>query len=183
MIPTLCALGLLVVSAICSPVHTPIQLSVDKRADILSTINGWRYALGANPLSWSQEMADAAANTGRANCGGGCGMNHHAPKNAAEVISPGSDNDNGQNLHGRSPFEISYIAWICEVPSAQMGDACSLVDVNNKDAVMRITMNGRGHHDILVDNNYKKIGCAFTPNSNANEWFLGRGQWICDLTW
>ncbi|KAI4247202.1 MAG: hypothetical protein L6R40_001545 [Gallowayella cf. fulva] len=181
MIPTLALFGLLVVSAACSPVHTPLRLPVDKRADILSTINGWRYALGANPLSWSQEMADAAANTGQMN-GGGQTMNHNAPDGAAEVISPGSDTDYGQDLHGRSPFEISLIGWLCEVPSSQMGDACRLVDVNNKDAVMMLNLSGTGHHDILVDNRYKKIGCAFTKRQNPDGWFLSQGQWVCDLT-
>ncbi|KAL8772124.1 MAG: hypothetical protein Q9209_002559 [Squamulea sp. 1 TL-2023] len=137
MISTLAIISLLVVNAACSPVNTPIRLTVDKRADMLSIINGWRYTLGANPLSWSKELADAAANTGRLN-NGRLAMNHHAPSNAAEVIAPGSDNDMGLDLHGRSPFEISFISWICEVPSPKMGDACSLTDINNPNAVMRM---------------------------------------------
>ncbi|KAI4282103.1 MAG: hypothetical protein L6R38_003187 [Xanthoria sp. 2 TBL-2021] len=136
MIAVSAALGLLVISATCSPVQ-PRQLHIEKRQDILSTINGWRYALGASPLSWSQDMANAAANTGRLN-GGGVAMNHHAADGAAEVIAPGSDTDMGQDLKGRSPFEISFIAWICEKPSPQMGNACELVDVNRSDAVMRM---------------------------------------------
>ncbi|KAL8787305.1 MAG: hypothetical protein Q9213_002296 [Squamulea squamosa] len=181
MIWTLATISLLVISAACSPVNTPIRLAVDKRADTLSTINRWRSTLGANPLSWSQEMANAAANTGRLN-NGGLTMNHHAPPNSAEVIAPGSDNSMGLDLHGRSPFEISFISWICEVPSPKMGDACSLTDINNPNAVMRITKGGTGHHDILVDNSYKKIGCAFTKKPNADSWFLSQGQWVCDLT-
>ncbi|KAL8726149.1 MAG: hypothetical protein Q9166_006906 [cf. Caloplaca sp. 2 TL-2023] len=181
MIVTLATLGVLVIGAACTPVHAPSGISVGERQDILSTINGWRYALNANQLSWSQDMANAAANTGRLNCGGACGMNHHAASGAAEVIAPGSDNAMGQDLHGRSPFEISFIAWICEKPSSQMGDACRLVDVNNKNNVMGIIMSGTGHHDILVDNSYTQIGCAFTKNPNADEWFLSQGQWVCDL--
>ncbi|KAL8636442.1 MAG: hypothetical protein Q9226_009255, partial [Calogaya cf. arnoldii] len=129
MIAISAALSLLILSATCSPLQ-PHQV-VDKRADMLSTINGWRYALGASQLSWSQDMANAAASTGQQNQGGALGMKHHNPKYAAEVIGPGSDNDMGKDLKGRSPFEISFIGWICERPSSQMGNACSLVDNSN----------------------------------------------------
>ena len=128
------ALSLLLLTATASP----LNIYLDKRrSDMLSTINGWRRTLGASPLSWSQDMANAAANTGRLN-GGGVSMNHHPANGAAEVISPGSDSAMGQNLKGRSPFEISFIAWICERPSSAMGDACQLVDTNRQDAVMRM---------------------------------------------
>ncbi len=38
-----------------------------------------------------------------------------------------------------------------------------------------------GHHDILVDNSYKEIGCAFTRDQSASGdgWF--QGLWICNL--
>ncbi|KAI4212242.1 MAG: hypothetical protein L6R36_009491 [Xanthoria steineri] len=171
------ALSLLLLTATASP----LNVHLDKRqSDMLSTINGWRHTVGASPLSWSQDMANAAANTGRLN-GGGVSMNHHPANGAAEVISPGSDTAMGQNLKGRSPFEISFIAWICEKPSPAMGNACQLVDTNRQDAVMRITNSGTGHHDILVDSQYKQIGCAFTKNKNPSQWFLGQGQWVCDL--
>ncbi|KAL9595031.1 MAG: hypothetical protein Q9219_006681, partial [cf. Caloplaca sp. 3 TL-2023] len=138
MFSTLFILPLLVTSAICAPIDVPSQAPIDKRAeDTLATINRWRSTLGSTQLSWSQEMYNAALNTGQLNGGGANGMNHHPPKYAAEVIAPGSDKSMGLDLKGRTPFEISFIAWICERPSPKMGDACSLVDTNNKNAIMR----------------------------------------------
>ncbi|KAL8674235.1 MAG: hypothetical protein Q9168_001360 [Polycauliona sp. 1 TL-2023] len=134
------ALTLLITTATCSPLQHPHSLPLEKRDDLLTTINGWRYALGAQPLSWSQDMANAAASTGQQNQGGAAGQTHHPARNAAEVIAPGSDNSMGKDLKGRSPFEISFIAWICERPSSQMGDACELVnpDTNDWNAVMHM---------------------------------------------
>lgn len=43
------------------------------------------------------------------------------------------------------------------------------------------TNSGTDHHNILVDSQYKQIGCAFTKNKNPSQWFLGQGQWVCDL--
>lgn len=37
-----------------------------------------------------------------------------------------------------------------------------------------------GHHDILVDNQYKEIGCAFTRDPSPDEGFW-TGLWICNL--
>ena len=37
-----------------------------------------------------------------------------------------------------------------------------------------------GHHKILVDKQYKRIGCAFTRNPNADTYW-GQGLWVCDL--
>ncbi|KAL8953017.1 MAG: hypothetical protein Q9183_007356, partial [Haloplaca sp. 2 TL-2023] len=81
----------------------------------LTTINDWRVKYNKKPMTWSPKMASAAANTGELN-DGICdeNMQHHAPDNAAEVIGPGSDRAMGKNLHGRSPFEISFLGWLCE---------------------------------------------------------------------
>ncbi|KAL8812799.1 MAG: hypothetical protein Q9223_000734 [Gallowayella weberi] len=139
MLYSLLSLSFLIISAVCAPIDAPSQASIDKRGeDALATINRWRSTLGSTQLSWSQDMYNAAANTGRLNAGGANGMNHHPPPNAAEVIAPGSDNAMGLDLQGRTPFEISFIAWICERPSPKMGNACSLVDINNPNAIMRM---------------------------------------------
>lgn len=92
---------------------------------ILSTINKWRTAYGKNTLTWSQDLANAAANTGQLDGGSSANEAHHAPPDAAEVIAPGSDNAMGKDLQGRSPFEISYIEWLCEVQSDVLGDSCA----------------------------------------------------------
>lgn len=136
MITISAAFSLFFISATCFAGQVPRQVHLERWQAILSTVNCWRCALCAKRLIWSEDMAQAAANTGQLNSGGAAGMNHHAPPGTAEVIAPGSDTAIGIDLQGRSPFEISFIAWICEKPSSRMGDACSLVDLNNQNAVM-----------------------------------------------
>ena len=83
---------------------------------LLTTINKWRQAYGKNTLTWSDDLVGVAANTGQLDQGSSSLEAHHSsPPANAEVITPGSDNDLGKDLQGRSPFEISYISWLCEV--------------------------------------------------------------------
>lgn len=136
MITIAAVLSLVFASVAYSLVHAPRQLHTEDTLAILSIVNCWRHTRDVNPLVWSQDMTKAAANTGQLNYGGAAGMNHHVPPGAAEVIAPGSDTAMGQDLKGCAPFRISFIAWICERPSSRMGVDCSLVDVNNPNAVM-----------------------------------------------
>ena len=92
---------------------------------LLTTINKWRTAYGKNPLTWSADLAAAALNTGTLDGGDSSKEAHHQAPQAAEVISPGNDNDMGKDLQGHSPFEISYINWLCEVQSDVVGDLCA----------------------------------------------------------
>lgn len=92
---------------------------------MLTDINYWRNAYGKTALTWSNELADAALNTGTLDGGSSAKEVHHNAQNAAEVIAPGSDNSMGKDLQGHSPFEISYISWLCEVPDGQrLGNLC-----------------------------------------------------------
>ena len=92
---------------------------------LLTTINKWRTAYGNNPLTWSDDLAAAALKTGTLDEGDPSKEAHHPAPQAAEVISPGNDNDMGKDLQGHSPFELSYINWLCEVPSDVLGDRCA----------------------------------------------------------
>ncbi|KAL8709863.1 MAG: hypothetical protein Q9220_005479 [cf. Caloplaca sp. 1 TL-2023] len=85
-------------------------------------INYWRTKFNKKILCWDQGLAGAAAYTGQQN--GGSGIIHHNSKDNAEVINPGSDNAYGQDLKGHSPFEISFIAWLCEGPHDKLEGLC-----------------------------------------------------------
>ena len=92
---------------------------------MLTDINYWRNAYGKTALTWSSELADAALNTGNLNHGNTASAVHYNAQMAAEVIAGGSDTTMGKDLQGHSPFEISYISWLCEVPDAnRLGDLC-----------------------------------------------------------
>lgn len=91
---------------------------------MLTDINYRRKAYGKTALTWSNELADAALNTGTLDGGISANEVHHNAQMAAEVIAPGSDISMGKDLQGHSPFEISYISWLCEVPDGRLGDLC-----------------------------------------------------------
>jgi len=84
------------------------------------------------------------------------------------------------NLKGDTPFELSYVAWLCERPTAALTsgtvDQCQLV----KD-ILNIQYSGTGHADILRTSGYKTIGCAFVKNPNAAASSPYKGLWTCDL--
>lgn len=93
---------------------------------MLEVINQWRSAYGLKELQWSPSMVEAAENTGKLNNGNAWGFQHRNPSDAGEVMAPGSDNDKGQDLRGHSPFEISYISLLCEVPNGPVADSCPM---------------------------------------------------------
>ncbi|KAL8818667.1 MAG: hypothetical protein Q9223_002740 [Gallowayella weberi] len=95
---------------------------------MIEVINKWRSAYQVNTLQWSASLVEAAKNTGTLNNGKSVGFQHQNPKDAAEVMAPGSDNDMGQDLQGLSPFELSYVALLCEVPTGPVADVCPLQD-------------------------------------------------------
>ena len=92
---------------------------------LLSTINYWRSAYGVGFLTWGTDLEAAAANTGQLDGGSSANEVHH-PMDiyTAEVIAPGNDNDNGKDLQGHSPFEVSYLSWLCEQRSDTLGGLC-----------------------------------------------------------
>ncbi|KAL8752176.1 MAG: hypothetical protein Q9184_005815 [Pyrenodesmia sp. 2 TL-2023] len=95
---------------------------------MLGVINKWRSAYNLEALSWSQEMVDGAAETGQLNNGNGDNFQHHGRGNA-EVMTPGNDNDGGEDLKGFTPFEIGYVAgWLCEVPSGPVASSCEFAN-------------------------------------------------------
>ena len=145
---------------------------------ILTTINKWRKLYNVNTLTWSDQLAANAAKTGKDD--GGVNENHELnPGSYAQVIAPSSQSFS-QDLKGDTPFELTYVAWLCEVssdPQLQTGtNQCALVN-----SVLHYSYSDTGHHDILVSTSYKSIGCAFTQNPNAQAGSPYQGLWICDL--
>lgn len=92
---------------------------------ILDTINTWRTAYEKNNLTWSQDMVAAAANSGQLSKGDPDNFHHNNPSNAAEVETPGNDGNGGKDLQGHTPFEISMISWLCEVPTGPVEGLCA----------------------------------------------------------
>ena len=145
---------------------------------LLTTINKWRKLYNKNTLNWSDQLTANARKTGVDN--GGKTENHELnPGSFAQVITPGSQSFSN-DLKGDTPFELCFVAWLCEVPSDPQlkkgTDQCALVK-----NVLWLVYSGTGHHDILTSNNYKTIGCAFTRNPEAEKGSPWQGLWVCDL--
>ena len=81
-------------------------------------------------------------------------------------------------ISGLSAFELSYVAWLCEVSSDPELNSdknyCQLVSDN-----LHMQYSDTGHHDILNSPSYKNIGCAFAQNPDGSDPY--QGLWVCDL--
>ncbi|KAL8996333.1 MAG: hypothetical protein Q9169_004133 [Polycauliona sp. 2 TL-2023] len=157
--------------------------STDDNA-MLAVINKWRTAYDIGTLTWSTAMVAGAAKTGKDNMAYFDGAKFvHGGSGSAEVMTPGGDSAGGEDLQGFSPFEVAYVSWLCEVNEEPVSSACAKASqvspMNYEDE------NGNrktGHQEILVDDKYKQIGCAFTKDPNPDEGSFFTGLWICNLS-
>ena len=144
----------------------------------LTTVNKWRTAYGLPKLSWSKQLQDNAQKTADDNQG--VTMNHQLNSGSfGQVITVGAEVA-VTDLQGDTPFELSFVSWLCEVKSEtlKMGgvDQCALVE-----KVLHMTYSSTGHYDILTATRYTKIGCGFAKNPNAESTSPNQGIWVCDL--
>ena len=167
-----------------APSPTPVQQAygdgspLSGGVSLLTTVNKWRGAYGLSHLKWSTKLEGNARKTGTD--GGGVNQNHELnPGTMGQVITPGEQTAYG-DLKGVSPFELSYVAWLCESSSdRQLNDGidyCGLVS-----NVLHMYYTSTGHHDILCSTSYSTIGCAFAPNPNADAKSPYQGLWVCDV--
>ena len=141
---------------------------------LIDTVNKWRKNYGLSTLDWDDQLADNALKTGTD--GGGSVQQHELNSGSmAQVITPGQSTMVG-DYKPTTPFELSYVAWLCEVQSSQLGDMCDQVSKN-----LHMEYDGTGHHDILCSQNYQKIGCGFAKNPSKGATDIYQGLWVCDL--
>jgi len=162
---------------------SPALSSEDSTSDVpnsggvplIDTANKWRTAYGLNTLEWNSALEANALKTGTDDHGSN--ETHELnPGSMAQVITPGQEVSVG-NLNGDSPFELSYITWLCEVPTdPELEGQCQTVA-----NVLHIRYNDTGHHDILCSKSYTAIGCAFAQNPYSTNASIYQGLWVCDL--
>jgi len=146
---------------------------------MISAINAYRTAAGLPAMTWSDTLARNAARTGEAT--GGREMRHMMNKGSyGQVLVMGFDDVDTckRDMEGYSPFELYYLSWLCEVPGdVGLGGKCAEIL-----KISRINVIGqRGHHDILANTAYSKIGCAFTRNEASRKCGQFTGVWACDV--
>lgn len=142
---------------------------------LIDTVNKWRIAYGLNALEWNTTLEANALKTGNDDHGS---IETHElnPGSTAQVITPGQEVSVG-DLNGDSPFDLSYITWLCEVPTdLELKGQCQTVS-----NVLHMRYDDTGHHDILCSKNYTAIGCAFTQNPFSAKASTYQGLWVCDL--
>ena len=146
---------------------------------LLQTANYWRDQYGLPHFTWDAQLEKNALKTGTD--GRGQNQVHQLnPGTMAQVITPGMVVKYGGDLGGDTPFELSYCAWLCEVPSNTLKaggkDQCNLVDKN-----LHMYYSDTGHYDILTSPTYTKMGCAFSHNPDTDNNTPYQGLWVCDL--
>lgn len=148
---------------------------------LLTTVNKWRKIYNLPLLRWDHQLELNALKTGTD--GAGFYQNHELnPGTMAQVITPGMVVKYGGDLGGDSPFELSYVAWLCESSSdpelkSDGKDQCKLVDDN-----LHMYYEDKGHYDILTREEYTHIGCAFADNPKSGNDTPYQGLWVCDLS-
>ena len=149
---------------------------------LLTTINKWRGKYLVPNLAWSAQLAANAQKTGNDN--GGSTQHHELnPGSMAQVICPGQQNP-ATNYLPDTPFELSYVAWLCEEPQdPQLINDNGINQCQLEVANLHIqdSPGQTGHHDILVSPSYQTIGCAFAVNPAVSTTSTYQGLWICDL--
>jgi len=146
---------------------------------MIQSINEYRSRARLPPLVWDSRLVSNAAKTGDATHGER--MQHQMnPGTFGQVLVEGTDSSCGLESTNYTPFEVFYYSWLCENPNdAALQDNCGSVLRTS-----RIDTGGQiGHWQILSDEKYKKIGCAFTRNQNVNRCSGFTGVWACDLGW
>lgn len=171
-----------------STTPTPAQPTASPESDgsplsdgtsLLETANYWRDQYGLPHFTWDSQLEKNALKTGTD--GRGQNQVHQLnPGTMAQVITPGMVVKYGGDLGGDTPFDLSYCAWLCEVPSQTLKaggvDQCKLVSDN-----LHMSYSDTGHYDILTSKSYSKIGCAFADNPDTDNNTPYQGLWVCDL--
>ena len=149
---------------------------------LLTIVNKWRVKYNVPTLTWSTILAANAQKTG--DDGQGSIQRHELnPGTHAQVICPGQKNP-ATNYMPDTPFELSYVAWLCERPQEPQltnDNGINQCQLEMKNLFIQNTPGVYGHHDILVSTSYKIIGCAFAVNPAVSNTSTYQGLWVCDL--
>jgi uncharacterized protein YkwD len=154
--------------------------------EVINSINLYRQNARLPLLTWNAERTYTSALTGYNNMVQNLFKTprHYLFKGSyAQVLSPGINDQTvcGRNIHPYTPFQLSWFAWLCEVPT----DPAIHTNCNRASEISHLVCptgaEATGHHAILANKDYKTIGCSFTRNPYGRTCDLWTGFWICDL--
>ena len=155
-------------------------------AAVINSINTYRQNARLPLLAWNSQMTYNSQLTGYYNM---LQNLFHTPRHYlfkgsyAQVLSPGINDQTvcDRNINPYTPFQLSWFAWLCEVPS----DPAIHTNCHGASKISHLVCptgaEATGHHAILVNGDYKTIGCSFTRNPYGRPCDTWTGFWICDL--
>lgn len=139
---------------------------------ILETANKYRAMFGFPAFSYNSTLA---ANAAKTNADNGANVKNHE-LNAGSFAQCIAEVDNNAGSNGLSPFELTYLAWLCEIPDAKIGVVCKeMLDATN----MQIDYSDPGHAEILRSTSYSTIGCNYLTSTQHHDNYAG--MWTCDF--
>ena len=139
---------------------------------ILETANKYRSLMGYPTFTYSSTLDANAAKTNRDD--GANTMTHELnPGSMAQCIA---EVDNTDGTAKYTPFELTYLAWLCEIPDDRLGNACKdMLAATN----MQINYSDPGHAQILRTQSYTTMGCNYMDSTQSNANF--KGMYTCDF--
>lgn len=138
---------------------------------LLQTANYFRNLQGYNDLEYDSTLQGNAAKTNTAD--GGNEMKHELNAGSlAQCIAEGHDSTTAGDL---SPFDLIYLAWLCEIPEPNLGTMCATMKTATG---MSDHTSDPSHAKILRTASYTKMGCNFLESTNKASY---GGLWTCDF--
>lgn len=142
---------------------------VSNGKSILESANHYRSLMGFPEFTYSSKLGANAAKTNEDD--GANSMTHELnPGSMAQCISQADDTKASGNF---SPFDLTYLGWLCEISDGRLGGDC---DVMESATHMQIT--DTGHAEILRDPKYTQMGCNYLDSTQHLSY---KGLWTCDF--
>lgn len=76
--------------------------------------------------------------------------------------------------------DVSYLLFSHFPPDWWWGEGRGVINADVSNSAPPIGGDPAADHKKLVDDKYKRIGCAFTRGPDVNGYW-GQGLWVCDL--
>ena len=84
--------------------------------------------------------------------------------------------DNTSGGGGYTPFELTYLAWLCEIDDSRLGDSCKAMESATN---MIVNKADPGHAQILRNPQYSQMGCDYKTSTEQHANFAG--MYTCDF--
>ena len=139
---------------------------------ILESANYFRNLQGYPSFTYSTTLEGNSAKTNQDD--GGNSMTHELNAGSyAQCIAEGDDSTTSGSW---SPFDLIYLGWLCEIPEANLGDDCSVMEAATH---MFVNTTDPGHANILRTASYSQIGCNYMAATESHDNY--QGLWTCDF--